>query len=146
MFYFFQSFSNFNRLIKLIVTTNFADNLTKNCEIAIDRSEAWLNMKIRNSVPSSRFSALLLPLSRSFHWCRMHNVHRGFVCPTSCDLRCAGHRPPRDSPTHPPAQGIKNTHKLAMFDVGPLTGCIPAAAMRRIYESRDNKKERSPEK
>ncbi|XP_020291446.1 uncharacterized protein LOC109858517 [Pseudomyrmex gracilis] len=37
---------------------------------------------------------------------RVKTKQRGFVCPTSCVTFGAGHRPPRDPPTHPSAQGI----------------------------------------
>ena len=51
------------------------------------------------------------------------------------------------SPTSPDiylsARGIKNTHKLAMFDVGPLTGCIPLNNKNLRMKCDEKKNERT---
>ncbi|XP_012153036.2 uncharacterized protein LOC105664189 [Megachile rotundata] len=63
---------------------------------------------------------------------RRVKTRRGFVCSTRWVILGAGHRPPRHLPTYIcQHEALKNTHKLAMFDVGPLlTGCIPDTEMR----------------
>lgn len=93
--------------------------LCKNYENTIDRNEAWLTLfEPEFPVPFISLGVLITPLSRSFHWCRMHNVHRGFVCPTSCGLRRRTQTSPRSPDTSTSTRHYK-THtslRCSMLD------------------------------
>jgi len=77
---------------------------SENYENTIDRNEAWITTEPKFH-PSFILRRSHCPYHAASTDAECTNVHRGFVCPTSCDLRRRTQTSPR-SPTHPPAQGI----------------------------------------
>lgn len=109
--------------------------------------EAWSQRLTKTNLPLSldplygtRRSSLI---SRSFHWQRMCTMFTEALYVPHRDLG----RRTQTSPTSPDiylsARGIKNTHKLAMFDVGPLTGCIPLNNKNLRMKCDEKKNERT---